>query len=422
MGVSVALVQQVQQEEAMKAARERAAAEEEARAALRAEAADSAAAKDGAPTAPWLPLVSCSSPHRAFLPPSLSIPSPSEGAAAVSAHWSRTPGQSAPPANSLAQLMAEEAAEAARKEDEERAAAKRLLAEAVKGKSGAGAALRSSCWKGGAVSAASSTARPAAGLDAPDKGVAKKPAADPAGNDGLFWDYSKAGAGLRNPPTADSWAKAARAAGAKHQAAAVAGASAVRSNATSAGNGARSEPTVASGPPSQRIGAHPVASAAAEAKVEPESVAAPPGTVADLPPEMRTWCEANLSPLLGSSEMTLAEFLWTVEDPSELRSYAELYLGKSGAVAKFAGEFCEQRRKLQEAAKFQVVPLRGAKASVASGSSASAPSAQAKGADAQGGQRRKKKTRQQAIDKSLLGYTVESSRIMKGELDLGNGS
>ncbi|KAL4426106.1 hypothetical protein ABPG77_002692 [Micractinium sp. CCAP 211/92] len=62
----------------------------------------------------------------------------------------------------------------------------------------------------------------------------------------------------------------------------------------------------------------------------------------------RVWCQEQMRELTGSADVTLCEFLLTVESNSELAEYCTLYLGSSPAVARFAAEF--MKRKLAEAA------------------------------------------------------------------------
>mmetsp|Transcript_21527 Transcript_21527/g.67265 ORF Transcript_21527/g.67265 Transcript_21527/m.67265 type:complete len:156 (+) Transcript_21527:1-468(+) len=154
---------------------------------------------------------------------------------------------------------------------------------------------------------------------------------------------------------------------------------------------------------------------------------------------MLTWLAKALPPLSGSSDTALGEFLYSLSDESELRSYAKLYLGESAAVGAFVNEFIERRRRAEEGASFQPVTSKGKIAK--SPSAASTPGARgatgfdlgagdaagagsgAQVAQASGGSggKGKKNKKGKKVDLSLLGYTVESSRIMKGEIDLGDG-
>ncbi|WPT17711.1 hypothetical protein PSENEW3_00005713 [Picochlorum sp. SENEW3] len=64
--------------------------------------------------------------------------------------------------------------------------------------------------------------------------------------------------------------------------------------------------------------------------------------------EFRTWCMEQMKTLTGSEDVTLCEFLMTVESNSEVADYVAAYLGATAAAATFSSEFL--RRKLAELA------------------------------------------------------------------------
>ena len=64
--------------------------------------------------------------------------------------------------------------------------------------------------------------------------------------------------------------------------------------------------------------------------------------------EFRTWCAEQMNVFTGSTDVTLCEFLMTVESNSEIADYIATYLGTTPAVATFSAEFI--KRKLVELA------------------------------------------------------------------------
>jgi cell wall-associated NlpC family hydrolase len=74
--------------------------------------------------------------------------------------------------------------------------------------------------------------------------------------------------------------------------------------------------------------------------------------------------------LTGSADITLCEFLLTVESNSEVAEYCTLYLGNNPAVARFASEF--MKRKLAEAAAAKSGKSRKAKAKAAAAAATAA--------------------------------------------------
>lgn len=64
--------------------------------------------------------------------------------------------------------------------------------------------------------------------------------------------------------------------------------------------------------------------------------------------EFRAWCAEQMNVLTGSTDVTLCEFLMSVESNSEIADYIATYLGTTPAVATFSAEFI--KRKLVELA------------------------------------------------------------------------
>lgn len=62
----------------------------------------------------------------------------------------------------------------------------------------------------------------------------------------------------------------------------------------------------------------------------------------------RSWCVEQMQELTNSSDVTLCEFLMTVESNSEVAEYVSTYLGATPTAAKFTAEFL--KRKLAEQA------------------------------------------------------------------------
>ena len=55
--------------------------------------------------------------------------------------------------------------------------------------------------------------------------------------------------------------------------------------------------------------------------------------------EFKKWCKEQMVYLNGSDDMTLIDFLMSLETEREIREYVEFYLGKSAKTSKFTTEF-----------------------------------------------------------------------------------
>jgi flagellar biosynthesis component FlhA len=74
----------------------------------------------------------------------------------------------------------------------------------------------------------------------------------------------------------------------------------------------------------------------------------PDGKQVSLSPEFTAWCQDQMKNLTGSDDITLCEFLMTVDSNSEVADYVAAYLGTAPGAATFSAEFL--KRKLAELA------------------------------------------------------------------------
>lgn len=74
----------------------------------------------------------------------------------------------------------------------------------------------------------------------------------------------------------------------------------------------------------------------------------PDGKQVSLSPEFTVWCQDQMKNLTGSEDITLCEFLMTVDSNSEVADYVAAYLGTAPGAATFSAEFL--KRKLAELA------------------------------------------------------------------------
>ncbi|KAL3926657.1 MAG: hypothetical protein SGPRY_003199, partial [Prymnesium sp.] len=63
-----------------------------------------------------------------------------------------------------------------------------------------------------------------------------------------------------------------------------------------------------------------------------------------MPPQMAQWCEGQMHALTGADDVTLAHFLYSLQNDDEIHSYLTMYLGESAAVSSFATEFTLRKR------------------------------------------------------------------------------
>jgi len=64
----------------------------------------------------------------------------------------------------------------------------------------------------------------------------------------------------------------------------------------------------------------------------------------NMPSAMAKWCVEQMRGLTGSDDVTLAHFLFSLQDDTEVESYLSMYLGKSDAVSAFAKEFTLRKK------------------------------------------------------------------------------
>jgi hypothetical protein len=63
-----------------------------------------------------------------------------------------------------------------------------------------------------------------------------------------------------------------------------------------------------------------------------------------MPSSMAKWCMEQMRGLTGSDDVTLANFLFSLQDDNEVESYLSMYLGVSDAVSAFAKEFTLRKK------------------------------------------------------------------------------
>ena len=154
--------------------------------------------------------------------------------------------------------------------------------------------------------------------------------------------------------------------------------------------------------------------AAAQAQVSESSSAFGLGGPGDgqMPASMSSWCAQQMLALTGNDDTTLADFLFSLQADDEVHSYLTMYLGGSKAVDAFAKEFTLRKRAARgtgESREWQTAGRKNAK---------DASPANKNDEDANGFQTKGRKGRGKKVaDPSLLGFSVESSRIMQGEID-----
>mmetsp|Transcript_50169 Transcript_50169/g.115794 ORF Transcript_50169/g.115794 Transcript_50169/m.115794 type:complete len:1111 (-) Transcript_50169:342-3674(-) len=136
-----------------------------------------------------------------------------------------------------------------------------------------------------------------------------------------------------------------------------------------------------------------------------------------MPESMSRWCQEQMLALIGNDDTTLSHFLFSLPNDSEVESYLSMYLGSSPAVTSFAREFLLQKRAalgMGASREWQTAKPRG--------KAAPAPAPQGGVDDGEGAGRGKRKGKKKAaVDPSLLGFSVESSRIMQGEIQFVEG-
>ena len=167
-------------------------------------------------------------------------------------------------------------------------------------------------------------------------------------------------------------------------------------------------------------------SAAASTVSSPSSSSSCPPDEAKQAHDFRRWCEQQMERLTGSSDLTLIDFCMSlprVAGDEQAKLYLHQYIGESADAMRFSTAFLAGRAQLSRAGIQAAFPLSeavitdpsAAESSVSSGGSAVTGIG---GATSRGGGYRKKKGKKgkKSVDPSLLGFSVQSNRIMMGEI------
>ena len=134
-----------------------------------------------------------------------------------------------------------------------------------------------------------------------------------------------------------------------------------------------------------------------------------------MPPAMGRWCEEQMLSLTGNDDTTLTHFLFSLTNDEEIASYLSMYLGDTPTVRSFAKEFALRKkaaRGLGESRDWQKAG-RGNK-----GKDADAAPEEDSDGFTQSKSKRKSGKKGKSLDPTMLSFSVESSRIMQGEVQL----
>lgn len=215
-------------------------------------------------------------------------------------------------------------------------------------------------------------------------------------DEGLFWDYGKGGDGGAAPPPPPPPPRAptimplpsppAKKGGWAAAAAARTGPSVV--TVPRAGNGVATAvrkpvsapaPTAASmvRPPPPPPTAAAAQSSAAAFLPEDDS-----GEGSVLTGAFRMWCAEQMQQLMGSRDVTLCEFLMTLESNFEVAEYVATYMGETPAAATFSSEFLKRKLAEQASSSGKKSRKARAKANAAAAAAAAADSSKAAAAEA----------------------------------------
>jgi len=128
----------------------------------------------------------------------------------------------------------------------------------------------------------------------------------------------------------------------------------------------------------------------------------------------RVWCADQMEKLIGSRDVTLCEFLMTVESNSEVAEYVATYLGGTPASATFSAEFLKRKLAEQAAAsggkksRKARAKANAAAAAAAGGNSAGQTSLGGSGGEdsswAQAAGAKRNKNKSQKLDTTLLAF------------------
>jgi len=180
-------------------------------------------------------------------------------------------------------------------------------------------------------------------------------------------------------------------------------------------------------PPSNGGGAAPPQSPAAAAKgaskkkgKKEEAPSPPPAdTGSGMSEKMQKWCGATLKKLTGSDDLTLAEFLYAEEiKDDEIASYITMYLGEKDEVRQFAADYIGRKRHDKGVGPDVEWKTSGKTIGKTMASGYGPPADDDDGFETAGGKKgRNRGGKKKGVDGSaLLGFSVESSRIMQGEI------
>ena len=223
-------------------------------------------------------------------------------------------------------------------------------------------------------------------------------AATAAADDGLLWDY-----GAPAPPTASAPLRA----GGSPTKGAVPGATAAAASSP-AQPGSEKVKRGKKGKGGDSPDANGTGAGAGTAL---EAAASFGGSDAPMPPAMIKWCGQQMKALTGNDDTTLVQFVFSLHSEDEVHSYFATYLGTSKAVDTFANEFTLRKRAARGVGESREWQTAGGKKAAA----ATPPKEDENGFSAPKG--RKGAPKKKVADPSMLGFSVESSRIMQGEID-----
>jgi len=135
-----------------------------------------------------------------------------------------------------------------------------------------------------------------------------------------------------------------------------------------------------------------------------------------MPPAMAQWCAQQMASLTGNDDTTLADFLYSLQSDDEVHSYLNMYFGASKSIETFAREFILHKRAARGLGESREWTTAGRGKPSPSG--AKPETGEDDGFTSAG---KGKKGRAKKADPSLLGFSVESSRIMQGEIQFVEG-
>ena len=147
-------------------------------------------------------------------------------------------------------------------------------------------------------------------------------------------------------------------------------------------------------------------------------------------PEFRDWCQSQMGKLTGDEDLTLIELLMSRESSGEIADYVKVYLGETPLVSSFTAEFIRRKAKestkraarRKEVKKARAEPPVPEQPEPRGAAELPPPAAEERRAEGQAPApvqaKKKQKAKKRVVDPSLLGFSVTSSRIMQGEIEL----